>query len=84
MTVPEPEPEASKPKGSPVSELPKDVVDFDKETLRDPFQVSLYAMDIFSYLKEREVSQSFLSWNNLFGSHINITPVIWYFSLLYD
>ncbi|KDR12607.1 G2/mitotic-specific cyclin-B3 [Zootermopsis nevadensis] len=55
VTVPEPEPEASKPKGSPVSELPKDVVDFDKETLRDPFQVSLYAMDIFSYLKEREV-----------------------------
>jgi hypothetical protein len=63
MPEPAPSPEASKPKSSPVSELPEDVVDFDKETLNDPFQVSLYAMDIFNYLKEREVSQPFLSWD---------------------
>jgi hypothetical protein len=57
VTMPEPSasPEASKP-NSAVSELPEDVVDFDKETLNDPFQVSLYAMDIFNYLKDREVS----------------------------
>lgn len=35
-------------------EVPEGVVDFDKETLNDPFQVGEYAMDIFNYLKERE------------------------------
>lgn len=37
------------------SRLPKGVNDFDSENLRDPFQVSCYAMDIFEYLKNREV-----------------------------
>lgn len=37
-------------------EVPKDVVNFDKENWDDVFQVSHYAMDIFNYLKEREVS----------------------------
>ncbi|XP_018916956.1 G2/mitotic-specific cyclin-B3 isoform X2 [Bemisia tabaci] len=36
------------------SRLPKGVNDFDSENLRDPFQVSCYAMDIFEYLKNRE------------------------------
>lgn len=34
---------------------PDGVDDFDKENWDDPFQVSHYAMDIFNYLKEREV-----------------------------
>lgn len=34
--------------------LPKDVDDYDKINLDDPFQVSHYAMDIFNYLKWRE------------------------------
>lgn len=37
-------------------EVPEDVVDFDKENWDDVFQVSHYSMDIFNYLKEREVS----------------------------
>lgn len=37
-------------------EIPKDVDDFDKENWDDIFQVSHYAMDIFTYLKSREVS----------------------------
>jgi hypothetical protein len=61
MPEPAPSPEDPKPKSSPVSELPEDVVDFDKETLNDPYQASLYAMEIFNYLKEREVSQPFLT-----------------------
>lgn len=36
---------------------PEGVVDFDKENWTDPFQVSNYAMDIFNYLKSREVRQ---------------------------
>lgn len=32
-----------------------DYVDIDAETLGDPFQVSLYAADIFQYYKEREL-----------------------------
>lgn len=36
--------------------VPKDVTDFDKENWEDVFQVSHYAMDIFNYLKDREVS----------------------------
>jgi hypothetical protein len=50
--------EAPKHMSGPISGLPDGVDDFDKETLNDPFQVSLYAMDIFNYLKEREVSHS--------------------------
>jgi hypothetical protein len=61
MPEPASSPEDPKPKSSPVSELPEDVVDFDKETLNDPYQISLYAMEIFTYLKEREVSQPFLT-----------------------
>lgn len=38
------------------SKLPAGVVDFDKENWNDPLQVSRYAMDIFNYLKSREVS----------------------------
>lgn len=34
---------------------PANVVNFDKENWDDPFQVSHYAMDIFEYLKEREM-----------------------------
>jgi hypothetical protein len=49
-------PEAPICKSSTTAGLPEGVDDFDKETLNDPFQVSLYAMDIFNYLKEREVS----------------------------
>jgi hypothetical protein len=58
--VPEqvPSPEAPVCKSSTTASLPEGVDDFDKETLNDPFQVSLYAMDIFSYLKDREVSHS--------------------------
>lgn len=35
-------------------EVPEGVVDFDRENWDDPYQVSEYAMDIFSYLKQRE------------------------------
>ncbi|KAF5273558.1 hypothetical protein FQR65_LT04556 [Abscondita terminalis] len=35
-------------------EVPKGVVDFDKENWDDIFQVSHYTMDIFNYLKSRE------------------------------
>uniref|UniRef100_A0A1B0DA66 Uncharacterized protein n=1 Tax=Phlebotomus papatasi TaxID=29031 RepID=A0A1B0DA66_PHLPP len=34
--------------------VPEGVVDFDKENLMDPFQVSEYAPDIFEYLRDRE------------------------------
>lgn len=37
-------------------EVPDNVEDYDKENWDDIFQVSHYAMDIFNYLKEREVS----------------------------
>ncbi|XP_055914775.1 G2/mitotic-specific cyclin-B3 [Eupeodes corollae] len=37
------------------AEIPDEVVDFDKANWNDPFQVSHYAMDIFNYLKTREV-----------------------------
>lgn len=37
-------------------EIPEGVCDFDKENWDDIFQVSHYAMDIFNYLKSREVS----------------------------
>lgn len=36
-------------------EVPENVNDFDKENWDDIFQVSHYAMDIFNYLKTREV-----------------------------
>lgn len=36
-------------------QAPNGVVDFDQENWNDPFQVSHYAMDIFNYLKSREV-----------------------------
>lgn len=61
-TLPVPEQEPSLKVPVPISNtgsgLPENVEDFDKETLNDPFQVSLYAMDIFTYLKEKEVSHS--------------------------
>lgn len=39
----------------PVSKVPDNVQwDFDIENWLDPFQVSMYAMDIFNYLKDRE------------------------------
>jgi len=58
LPVPEQEPslEVAVPTRNNVSRLPDNVDDFDGETLNDPFQVSLYAMDIFNYLKEQEVS----------------------------
>jgi len=60
LSVPEQEPsvEVPVPARNTVSGLPENVDDFDGETLNDPFQVSLYAMDIFNYLKEQEVSHS--------------------------
>jgi hypothetical protein len=60
LPVPEQEPslEFPVPTRNTVSGLPENVHDFDGETLNDPFQVSLYAMDIFNYLKEQEVSHS--------------------------
>lgn len=36
-------------------EVPEGVEDFDKENMRDVNQSSEYAMDIFNYLKEKEV-----------------------------
>lgn len=39
---------------------PSGVVDFDQENWNDPFQVSHYAMDIFNYLKSREVRNLFV------------------------
>jgi hypothetical protein len=36
------------------SDLPDGVIDFDRETGDDPFQVALYAKDIFKYYKKRE------------------------------
>lgn len=36
-------------------EVPAGVIDFDKENWDDVFQVSQYAMDIFNYMKSREV-----------------------------
>lgn len=44
---------------SPKKKLPPGVEDFDAENANDPFQVSDYAMDIFDYLKDREVSSRF-------------------------
>lgn len=38
---------------------PSGVLDFDFENWNDPLQVSHYAMDIFNYLKNREVSCGF-------------------------
>lgn len=60
LPVPEQEPSLEIPVSTriTVSGFPENVVDFDGETLNDPFQVSLYAMDIFNYLKEQEVSHS--------------------------
>lgn len=37
-------------------QVPAGVADFDKENWNDTYQVSNYAMDIFNYLKGREVS----------------------------
>lgn len=37
-------------------QCPAEVTDFDKENWTDPLQVSNYAMDIFNYLRGREVS----------------------------
>lgn len=36
-------------------QVPDGVIDFDRENWDDPFQTSNYAMDIFNYLKEREI-----------------------------
>lgn len=44
-------------KGKPKARTPSPpagVVDFDKENWTDPLQVSVYAMDVFKYLKTRE------------------------------
>lgn len=40
-------------------EVPSGIDNFDKENWDDVFQVSHYAMDIFNYLKEREVCYRF-------------------------
>jgi len=37
------------------SKFPDGVTDFDAETINDPFQVGLYAEDIFAYYKRREL-----------------------------
>lgn len=41
-------------------EVPDGVDDFDKENWNDAFQVSHYAMDIFNYLRSKEVNFTFL------------------------
>uniref|UniRef100_A0A8C5PGY7 G2/mitotic-specific cyclin-B3 n=1 Tax=Leptobrachium leishanense TaxID=445787 RepID=A0A8C5PGY7_9ANUR len=41
---------------SPQRLLPPDVEDIDKDCSEDPFSNSEYAMDIFNYMREREVS----------------------------
>lgn len=38
--------------------LPEPEVNIDKENWNDPFQVSIYAHDIFNYLKSREVGSA--------------------------
>lgn len=48
---------------SPV--VPEGIHDFDKENWDDIFQVSHYAMDIFNYLKTREVHLVFTFFNCL-------------------
>lgn len=37
------------------AKLPDGVIDFDQETADDPYQVGLYAADIFEYYKKREL-----------------------------
>lgn len=54
-------------------ELPDGVCDFDRENWDDIFQVSHYAMDIFNYLKSREVD-----W--LFNASLNILTANMVFS----
>ncbi|XP_066992564.1 G2/mitotic-specific cyclin-B3 isoform X2 [Anabrus simplex] len=39
-----------------LSKVPVGVEDFDAENWTDPFQASVYAMDIFNYLKDREAA----------------------------
>lgn len=53
-STPDPEIVSKYPPSPVVTQVPANVEDFDKANLNDPFQVSLYAMDIFNYLKERE------------------------------
>lgn len=40
--------------------IPENINDFDKENWDDIFQLSHYAMEIFNYLKSREVILNFL------------------------
>lgn len=49
---------------------PSDVPDFDQENWNDPFQVSNYAMDIFNYLKSREVSISISRYNLYYNQSV--------------
>lgn len=43
-----------------VHTVPRGIADFDKENWNDVYQVSHYAMDIFNYMKNREVNNSFV------------------------
>lgn len=45
-------------------EVPENICDFDKDNWDDIFQVSHYAMDIFNYLKSREVSVTLMTLSN--------------------
>jgi cyclin B len=59
--------------------MPDGVPDFDKENWNDPFQVSHYAHDIFSYLKQNE-------WRYKIVDYIDKQPDLskWMRSLLVD
>nr|CAD7193970.1 unnamed protein product [Timema douglasi] len=56
----------------PVIRLPLGVEDFDEECQNDPCQASIYAMDIFNYLKERE--ESFRIDQNYMSRQPRLTP----------
>ncbi|XP_045511424.1 G2/mitotic-specific cyclin-B3 isoform X2 [Colias croceus] len=61
--------------------IPEGVADFDLENWNDHYQVSHYAMDIFNYLKSREVSPLFII-DDYLGRMKGITA--WMRALLVD
>lgn len=52
-------------------QCPAGVTDFDKENWTDPLQVSIYAMDIFNYLRGREVSIEKIIWIDKHNLNLN-------------
>lgn len=59
--------------------VPDDVHDFDKENWDDPYQVSVYAMQVFEYMKGRETAFQI---QDYFPNQKNLT--IWMRALLVD